>query len=147
MSVLEQDTVALSDGDAGCDVVPQGGAVAGFWWGQGSRRIDWLKRASATAVRSGSAREMACYPSVPWGNRIRDGRFRFGSREVIAADADADADAAGPHAPDGHGWRRTWRVAERSGARVVLDYEHAPGAWPWRYRARQTVALEAAASA
>ncbi len=134
MSVLERDVVALCDGGARADVVPQaGGAVAGFWWEEGARRIDWLRPARAADVARADAAAMASIPLVPWAGRIRDGRFRFGGEEV----------AEGRDARNGHGWRREWRVVSRSAASVALEYRHDGGAWPWPYRARQTIALAA----
>lgn len=135
MSVLERDVVALCEGDARCDVAPQaGGALAGFWWERDGRRIDWLRPASATDVARGAVDAMACFPLVPWGNRIRDGRFQFCGREVAQP-------GGGTHALHGHGWRRPWQVIDRTAERVELDYVHEPDEWPWRYRACQTVAL------
>lgn len=137
MSVLERDAVALSDGLAGCEVMLQGAAVTGFWWLERGKRIDWLHRTSV-AVAGGPPRSMACHPLVPWSNRIRDGRFQFCGRDVTADDG---VDAL-PHAPDGHGWRRRWRLVGRGETHLVLEYDHAADLWPWAYRARQTVALE-----
>ena len=45
----------------------------------------------------------------------------------------------------GHGWRLPWQVTARSDAALTMEYEHRPdpgsAAWPWRYRAWQTLAL------
>jgi aldose 1-epimerase len=136
MSILKHDVLALSDGIARCDVVPQaGGAIAGFWWECGERRIDWLRPARAADVARADVAKMAAYPLVPWGGRIRDGSFHFGGEEV----------AEGCDALNGHGWRRSWRVVGRSATEAALEYRHDGGSWPWPYRARQTVALAAGA--
>src|SRR5262252_2001889 len=82
------------------------------------------------AVAQGNAREMGCFPMVPYGSRIRDGRFLFCGREVVESSAGPDM----RHALHGHGWRRDWTVVERDDNRVVLDYAHTTGAWPWAYR-------------
>ncbi len=138
MTALDNRLVTLVDGRARCAVAPgAGGAVAGFWWESEGRRIDWLRPASATAVAQGNAREMGCFPMVPYGSRIRDGRFLFCGREVVESSAGPDL----RHALHGHGWRRDWTVVERNERRVVLEYAHVPGAWPWPYRARQSFAL------
>ena len=132
MSVLERDVVALCDGVARCDVVPQaGGAVAGFWWEEGARRIDWLRPSRAADVARADAEALACFPLVPWAGRIRGGSFRFCGDEV----------AEGCDALHGHGWRSAWHVAGRSATEVVLEYRHEGGAWPWPYLARETIAL------
>ena len=138
MTALDNRLVMLVDGRARCAVAPgAGGAAAGFWWESEGRRTDWLRPASATAVAQGNAREMGCFPMVPYGSRIRGGRFLFCGREVVESSAGPDM----RHALHGHGWRRDWTVIERHDRRVVLEYAHEPGAWPWRYRARQCFAL------
>jgi aldose 1-epimerase len=80
---------------------------------------------------------MACFPLVPYSNRIRGGRFAFGGHAVALPATPAD-----PHFEHGHGWRAAWSVAERGAAHVVLAYRHAADAWPWPYEAQQRIALE-----
>src|SRR4028118_1616837 len=53
--------------------------------------------------------ETACFPLVPFANRVADGRMTFHGREVTLP----PDPAARPHAHHGHGWRRPWRVLER----------------------------------
>lgn len=139
MSLVTRNLVALGDSLARCVILPEaGGAIAGFWWEIHGKRVDWLRPASAGAIAAGAADGMACFPLVPWGNRIRDGRFLFCGREVRL-------DAPGAHALHGHGWRKAWRVAERSVSQLVLEYRHEPDGWPWEYEARQTIALDGGA--
>ncbi len=139
MSVLESDLLALRSGDACCTVAPHaGGAIAGFWWERG-RRHDWLRAANGLEAARGEANAMACFPLVPYAHRLRAGGFSFCGRSVGAA---ADDEAHGLH---GHGWRRPWRVAERCEDRLLLEYRHDPGAWPWAYCARQSIRIAAAA--
>lgn len=138
MSVIDDGLMTLSSGRARCRVAPgAGGAVAGFWWERGGDRIDWLRPASPAAVARGNAGEMGCFPLVPYGSRIRDARFMFCGREVV----ETPADGGGRHALHGHGWRRDWRVVDRGEDRLVLEYDHAPDAWPWLYRVRQSFVL------
>lgn len=135
--IIDHGTVTLASGLASCEVAPRaGGAVAGFWWKLGDERIDWLRPAAPAAVARGDARQMGCFPVVPYGNRIREGRFLFCGREVIESPAPETR-----HAMHGHGWRADWAVVERGEDRLVLEYQHAPSAWPWSYRARQSFAL------
>jgi aldose 1-epimerase len=134
MSLLERDVIALSDGIARCDVAPQaGGSIAGFWWETGAR-TDWLRPSRPADVARGDAEAMACFPLVPWGNRIRDARFRFCGRDVALP-------ALGPQAIHGHGWRGAWNVVDRAPGQLVMEYRHEPDAWPWCYVARETVTL------
>jgi aldose 1-epimerase len=136
MTMVASGVVTLTSGPARCQIAPgAGGAIAGFWWEKEGRRIDWLRPASPAAVARGDAGEMASFPMVPYGSRIRHARFLFCGREVV------EAPAAGSHALHGHGWRRSWAVVERAESRLVLEYEHPADAWPWPYRARQSFAL------
>jgi aldose 1-epimerase len=79
----------------------------------------------------------ACFPLVPFANRIADGRMTFHGRQIVLP----PDPAAPPHAHHGHGWRRPWRLVEKSGAHAELEYRHAPDAWPWAYVAIQRIAL------
>lgn len=138
MTMVASGVVTLTSGSARCQIAPgAGGAVAGFWWETDGRRIDWLRPASPAAVARGDAGEMASFPLVPYGSRIRDARFFFCGREVV----ERPADGRRRHALHGHGWRLPWEVTERAEDRLVLEYEHPAAAWPWPYRARQSFTL------
>ncbi|MGO8919463.1 MAG: aldose 1-epimerase [Stellaceae bacterium] len=138
MTVVASGVVTLSSGPARCEIAPgAGGAVAGFWWESGGRRIDWLRPASPGAVARADAGEMGSFPMVPYGSRIRDARFQFCGREIVETPAGAEM----RHAMHGHGWRRDWTVVERGDDRLVLEYDHPAAAWPWPYRARQSFVL------
>ena len=81
--------------------------------------------------------DLACFPLVPYANRIAHGRFSFGGREVrLAPNLDGHA-----HPLHGHGWLGGWRVIEVGPDRAELAFEYAAGEWPWPYRAVQAIAL------
>jgi aldose 1-epimerase len=81
----------------------------------------------------------ACFPMVPWCNRIEGARFGWeGAVVALARNFLPER-----HAIHGHGWQSAWDVAEHTAASCVLRHCHdgaAPG-WPWAYEARQAVAL------
>ena len=56
---------------------------------------------------------MACFPLVPYANRIANGRFAFAGDEVqLRRNWDRD-----PHPLHGQGWRSAWTIEhERRGA-------------------------------
>lgn len=87
--------------------------------------------------------ESACFPMVPYCNRIAGGRFQWGGRTVTLA-----PNAAGQRHPlHGLGWLAPWRVvrADTSSALLEHRYEGAPadsGEWPWAYVAHQHIALD-----
>lgn len=81
----------------------------------------------------------ACFPMVPWCNRIAQGRFVWASR-VVTLMPNFPPER---HAIHGLGWQVAWEVADHTAAGCVLVHRHdgaSPG-WPWAYEARQAVAL------
>lgn len=115
----------LSCGDAVLDLNP---AVGGS--------ISRLTRNGKDVMRptpegATDALQTACFPLVPFCNRIRDGAFVFEGRKVKLS-----PNLPGhPHTLHGQGWRSAWQVVESSPTRAVLSYHHAPGEWPWDYEA------------
>jgi aldose 1-epimerase len=114
-----------------------GGSLAHFHWLDGANRHDWLRPAAPADLAAGTADRLACFPLVPFSNRIRDGRFAFGAHAVALPLNHRPQ----PHALHGHGWQRAWSVVERDDDRIALEYDHRAGAWPFPYRARQEFLL------
>lgn len=83
--------------------------------------------------------ETACFPLVPYANRIADGRFAFEGRSVQLPTLERFA----PHALHGDGWLLPWTVENQKEQRVemTLDWPGDEAGWPWSWRARQTVEL------
>lgn len=82
---------------------------------------------------------MACFPLVPYANRIAHGRFSFAGREHRVPLNFGDH----PHSLHGLGWHRPWQVTEADGGKAKLVHLHAGGpGWPWRYRAEQIFRLD-----
>lgn len=83
--------------------------------------------------------QSACFPLVPYCNRIAHGRFSFGGRKVVLAPNFADH----PHPLHGTGWLRPWRVIRHDAASALLEDDYAGDAdWPWAYRAHEHIALD-----
>lgn len=124
--------VVLSAGDWRARLAPGfGGAVLDLTW----RGRPVLR---PTPPGAADILETACFPLVPYANRIADGRFSFGGREVSLPVLPKFA----PHALHGDGWLNAWTVTvqdERS-VRMRLDWPGGEG-WPWPWRAEQGVAL------
>jgi aldose 1-epimerase len=82
--------------------------------------------------------DAACFPLVPYANRIRGGCFSFRGRTVrLAPNMTGD-----PSPLHGQGWLNPWNVEAASGSSAALIYRHEPGEWPWSYEARQHFALD-----
>jgi aldose 1-epimerase len=82
--------------------------------------------------------DAACFPLVPYVNRIRGGLFSFRGREVrLTPNMPGD-----PSPLHGQGWLSPWQVEEADERRAVLTFRHESGEWPWTYEARQEVTLD-----
>ena len=121
-----------------------GGAIASFTFCE--RPV--LRETPHAALAAADVRATACYPLVPYSNRIRDARLRYGGRTFALA----RNFGAHPHAIHGVGWQRAWSVVEAAPrqAQVALVHEangDDAAAWPWPFRATQTFRLTGDAKA
>ncbi|MGR4862310.1 aldose 1-epimerase [Caulobacter sp. LARHSG274] len=133
MSKTAASPVVLQTDRGRLEILPAlGGAVGRFSW-------DGREVLRPAPAGTGEVLETGGFPLVPFCNRIRDGRFRFGGRDVVLP-----PNLAGhPHALHGQGWRGAWTVESAGAAEAVLAFDHPPGAWPWAYRAEQRFRLGA----
>ena len=83
--------------------------------------------------------EAACFPLVPFVNRIRGSRFTFRGREVVLK----PNMAGDPSVLHGQGWLSPWRLVSCEESEAELAFEHEAGEWPWAYAARQHFILDA----
>jgi aldose 1-epimerase len=131
--------IELRSGAAAVDVVPEvGGSIASYTW----RGRPVLRPTPASALATRNVGLTACYPLVPYSNRIRNATLSFRGRDY-ALERNFGAHA---HAIHGVGWQRTWSVAvaEPHRAQLTLAHDaHGDGArsWPWPFRATQTFEL------
>jgi aldose 1-epimerase len=109
-----------------------GGCIAGLW----HRHTPILR--SAEPAELGASRLSACYPLVPYSNRIGHARFRWKGRDFATRPNFGD----GPHSVHGVGWQRPWETLSSSAVEVVLRHRHAPDAdWPFAFEATQYFSL------
>lgn len=126
-----QSPFTLTHGDCRADVHPAtGGALAALRW----RGRDILRAAPANA----GVRQMACYPLVPYSNRIGDAVLQAQEQSyTLRANFPPE-----PHSIHGFGWQRAWQVANCSSDSAELLLAHAGDAdWPYACTVRQTVTL------
>jgi len=82
--------------------------------------------------------DAACFPLVPYVNRIRGGRFSFRGREIrLKPNMPGD-----PSPLHGQGWLNAWMVDESDNCRAVFAYHHQAGECAWDYEARQEFSLD-----
>jgi len=139
------ETIELCAGSARVVIAPAiGGSIAAF-------QCDGeaiLRPTPESALAEGAVRRFACFPLIPFSNRIADATLHWAGREyALTRYVDAE-----PHAIHGNGWQRAWSVTRREPSRLAIELEHdASGTrareWPFPYRARQRFALIADALA
>lgn len=121
-----------SDGSAATLLPHLGGSVGNF--SVGGRAILRPTRPDAA-----SPLEAACFPLVPYANRIAHGRFTFAGEDHALP-----RNVAGFDDPlHGLGWIMPWAVTHEAADRAVLSCLHAADAhWPWDWSATQGFVLE-----
>jgi aldose 1-epimerase len=136
--MADETTITLAAGKLRLGLSPPvGGAISRFEWIEGAAARPILRECPNPLAK---VLDAACFPLVPYVNRIRDGRFRFRGREVRLA-----PNMAGDPSPlHGQGWLNPWTVVESDERHAVLSFRHEPGEWPWEYEARQEFALDEA---
>ena len=113
-----------------------GGSLAGLWH-QGTPVL----RSTEPALLAGP-RQSACFPLLPYSNRLGQRRFDWQGQSYTTQANFEDS----PHSLHGVGWLRAWQVLEQDATQLTLGYRHIPdGHWPFAFEAEQTIALTAQA--
>lgn len=109
-----------------------GGCVAGLW----HRDTPILRSTEPGALAA--SRASACYPLLPYSNRLGYRKFRWKGHDYTTAPNFDDS----PHSLHGVGWRRAWKITSTSMLDVALELRHQPDAdWPFPFEARQFFTL------
>ena len=103
--------------------------------------VDLMRPMTAEAMASGRGNDSACYPLLPFSNRIANGRLVFDGQEHTL-----EPNWPGVRHPmHGEGWARAWDVAHHDARAAELVHEHdASKGWPFRYRAQLSFRLDEA---
>ncbi|WP_433692217.1 aldose 1-epimerase [Herbaspirillum seropedicae] len=133
-----QASLTLAQGQWQVRVLPAlGGAIASASW----RGQPVLRPSVEAELQQGLVRRSACYPLLPFSNRIGNARFEFdGQAYALTANFDNE-----PHAIHGLGFQRAWQVQSSSAESLTMQLTHAtpsPGQWPFALRATQVIAIE-----
>ena len=129
-------SLILRAGNLRLDLRPNlGGSIAGLHWIEGGGERPILRPSPDVLDQ---VLDAACFPLVPFCNRIRGGSFTFRGREVRLP-----LNMAGEPSPiHGQGWQNPWRVESSDERSAVLSYRHERSDWPWAYEARQDFTLD-----
>lgn len=122
----------LAAGDWALEVAPErGGAILSLT--RGGR--DVLRPTPAVIS---DAFDLACFPLLPYANRIASGTFAW-EGETVRVPRNHPRQA---HPLHGIGWLLPWTVAAADKTSVVMRLEHVGDAsWPWAFSAEQRLAL------
>lgn len=107
--------------------------------GGGLARLDWLRGGDAVPLLRALPDDfagtplpgqLACFPLLPWSNRMAPSGFAFEGRRHVPA-----PNRAGEPCPiHGDGWQQAWRVAEHDDASLLLTLDRRDAA-PFAYSA------------
>jgi aldose 1-epimerase len=125
--------IELKAGPLRCELAPElGGSIAGLW-------LDALPVLRSTpAAQLTGARLSACYPLVPFSNRIGQATLVWQGTQHPLIRNDGDE----PHAIHGVGWQRPWTILDADESSAMLAYEHAADAsWPFAFDCSHTLRL------
>ncbi len=105
--------LSLRAGRLAVELAPQaGGSIARFRHGD----ADLLRPMAADAMASGRGNQAACYPLVPFSNRIANGRLVFDGQAFKL-----EANWPGVRHPmHGEGWARAWTWRATTGRALTL---------------------------
>ncbi|WP_429809508.1 aldose 1-epimerase [Ensifer sp. B1-9] len=132
---MAEDTVLLEN-DAGLtvEVSPFGGALLSVRW----RGTPVLAPTPAPGLASQIFGAEACFPLMPFGNRIKDNRFHFEGRDYTLAPNTADLLVL-----HGDAWLGRWSILRRDGHSLALAYlQEVSAATPFAYEVVQTVTID-----
>lgn len=110
----------------------------------GASLVNWTRRADgrpllrpsdAHALASGNPRRLACYPLVPWSNRIGGGGFATPDGWQPLA-ANTDHEALPIH---GSAWQQPWQIVSATSDSAILQLDSLT---PFAYRARLEITLD-----
>lgn len=112
--------IELRNGSLRAQVLPAaGGGLARLDWlaaGDGAAPVPVL-RPAPEGEAAPNAWQLACFPLVPWSNRIAPEGFEFEGQRVVPA-PNREGEPCPIH---GDGWRLPWQVESRDEASVVLS--------------------------
>lgn len=125
--------IELKAGRLRCELRPElGGCIAGLWLGD----VPVLR--STPAAQLASARLSACYPLVPFSNRIGQASLVWQGTQHPLVRNNGDE----PHAIHGVGWQRPWSELDSDATSAMLAYEHrSDAAWPFAFDCSHTFRL------
>lgn len=111
-----------------------GACIEGMWLGE----LPVLRSSAAGSLTN--VRLSACYPLIPFSNRVAHAQLVWnGTSHPLVKNI-----AGEEHSIHGVGWQRAWEVLELTENFCMLSLEHAADkSWPFAFDASQTFRLQA----
>jgi aldose 1-epimerase len=133
------DAVVLRNEHLSAEVLPQlGGALARLDSIAGAASVPVLRPYTQMDSVQPRPNQLACFPLVPWSNRMAGGFTCDGRSYSIAPNREGDQ-----YPIHGEGWQRPWQVEEQSVDRLSLLLDRRDG-YPFTYVAKLEYALRGA---
>lgn len=127
--------IDLQGGALSARISTTGGLLLHYSWLRDGLTIPLLRPAADNA----DALSSACYPLVPFGNRVRGNRFTFKGHDYsLRPNRDWD-----PHYLHGDGWLAEWDLLSRDSSNARIAFRHRADGTPYSYQAEQSFALTA----
>ncbi|MES2934362.1 MAG: aldose 1-epimerase, partial [Pseudomonadota bacterium] len=133
---MQIETIVLESGAQKLQLVPaMGGGVSAWEWNTADGVIPLFRPWDGV---SHDIYSLACFPLVPWSNRITQGGFeQDGVFYPIALNRDKE-----PYPIHGDGWLQQWQVSKQSANSLELSITSRCFAGnPYEYRCTQTFTL------
>lgn len=133
-------TVSLRNAHLCAGVLPEvGGGLARLDAVDGDTVTPLLRPLADTGAAPPLPSQLACFPLVPWSNRIGGAGFDFEGRRIALT-----PNRAGEPCPiHGEGWQQAWTVEDQSESSVLLRLERRDGD-PFSYCAQLHYRLQGA---
>lgn len=129
--------VDLEAGPLSLRISTRGGLLLGFWRDLDGERVPLLRPSVSQDV---DALGSACYPLVPFGNRVKGNAFSFeGNDYQLRPNTDWDK-----HYLHGEGWQADWTIVRQTPTSVEMSFTQPGGATPYAYKACQRFSLDEA---
>jgi aldose 1-epimerase len=130
--------IFLREGALTVGIAPEcGGALTRFDMRVGDSLIDVLRPALDQSIRGVCALGSSCFPLVPYGGRLREGRFRFGGNEYrYPLNA-----APERHSSHGDGWTRPWDLLHLNRRTAIMRLP-ADDSAPLQYVCTQSISVD-----
>lgn len=127
------NTVCIEHAGLRVEVAPEAGAaLLSLQSLHRGKYRDWLVDKALAA----SIGVPACFPLIPFANRIADGELEYGGHRLAANRPDLSA-----HPIHGYAWQAPWTVDSVQSDSLQLSYDGSDDAWPWQYRAQLSYVL------